>query len=150
MIRPIDSGFNGAVLHMAHLAYPKWFDVSDNAPESFAGLYRHVSLTGRITVWSGASDATIYADPSVNWAFRAWHDSVHLAIGADFSHAGEVAACEAQIASLREQFPRMPVLWSALLRIEVVGQVIALESSGSFVSDQVSFTLATLESMTCH
>ena len=41
-------------------------------------------------VYDKGCDWTIYPDPRTNHAFRAWHDSLHLANGYDFSRASEI------------------------------------------------------------
>ena len=51
--------------------------------------YAFLVRTRATVIWPGASERTIYGAPEVNWAFRAWHDSVHLARECDFSRAGE-------------------------------------------------------------
>lgn len=147
-MQPIDSGLNRAIMTMARLSFPNGFDVSSKLGEfdsdSFGSLRRHVAQTGRMVVWPGESDRTIYADPAVNWTFRAWHDANHLAHGFDFSLSGEAATVESQIAELRLVFPRMPERWAQILRCEVVGQAEHFERFGEFVTDQVAFTLAQL------
>lgn len=88
----------------------------------------------------GASDATIYGDPHVNHAFRAWHDATHFAHGLGFHLAGEKAVCEHQIADLYRAHPNAPKLWAALLSAEIVGQAEAFLATGSFPVDQAQFT----------
>ena len=61
--------------------------VKDIAPDSFASL-KGASTSG-LVVYSGGSDNTIYGDPRVNWAFRAWHDKLHLDLNAPFTLQGE-------------------------------------------------------------
>jgi hypothetical protein len=142
MLQPIDSSFNRAIVAMSDSVFPNGFDVSERAPSSLADLLTHVSLTGRMLVWSGASDRTIYADSSVNWAMRAWHDSCHISGLHDFTIAGESAACEVQLDQLARAFPRAPRLWSRLIWLEVIGQALHADQTGQFVTDQVNWTRA--------
>lgn len=109
----IDRDLNQAILLLAPV-----FNVSDRAPSTFADIMRQGDP---LTVWSGASDGTIYADPAVNWAFRAWHDATHIAGRYDFTLAGETATCEAQI------------------RAEIVGQAQYAAAHGHFPVDQAAF-----------
>jgi len=142
MLQPIDSSFNRAIVAIAQDTFPHGFDVADHAPSTLADLHAHVSLTGRMLVWAGASDRTIYADPGVNWAMRAWHDSCHLSGSHDFTIAGESLACMAQIDQLARVYPGAPSLWSRLIWLEVIGQALHADASGQFVTDQVSWTRA--------
>lgn len=142
MLRPLDSSLNSAVVTMSESVFPNGFDVADHAPATFRDLYQHVSLTGRMLVWSGASDRTIYADSRVNWIMRAWHDSCHLTGSHDFTIPGESAACEAQLAAMRVTFPRAPESWRQAIWLEVIGQAIEAARTGEFVADQIGFVSA--------
>jgi hypothetical protein len=55
--------------------FPTGYDVSDDAPSTFRGLCKHLDSGGRMTVYRGGSEATIFADNEVNYAFRAFLDS---------------------------------------------------------------------------
>lgn len=140
----LDSAFNRAVVHLASTCWRDGFDVANRAPGTMADLHQHVSLTGRMLVWAGASDRTIYGDATVNHAMRAWHDYHHLAGQHDFSLAGEFAACARQIAHLRHAMPQAPSLWSRLIWLEVIGQSLYADATGHFITDQVAWTLAQL------
>ena len=41
-------------------------------------------------VFDGGCDSTIYPDAETNYAFRAWHDSIHLANGYSFNREDEI------------------------------------------------------------
>jgi hypothetical protein len=122
----IDAELNSRILKLA----PKHM-VSDNAPYSFETL--SASSPSGLVVWSGASDKTIYGDPSVNWAFRAWHDSLHLKLGADFSLQGE------RIVALEQCRVIGSDAWAKIVMGEVVGQVEYLNKYGTFPADQMAF-----------
>lgn len=132
-MRPaLDPELNRAILAMA----PS-FTVSDHAPQTMAELVQ----CERMIVWAGGSDHTIYADPAVNWAFRAWHDTAHLAHieRHTFDLDGEALACELQILQLRRRFENMPERWAQILRAEIIGQAQYLERTGAFPVDQYDF-----------
>lgn len=131
-MHPLDPALNRAILSLAPA-----HDVADRAPSTFLEL----AQCPRRIVWAGASDATIFGDPAINWAFRAWHDATHLALAADFTLAGERATCEAQIVALERAYPRIPKLCATILRAEVIGQAEHFVRFGSFPLDQVAFTL---------
>lgn len=98
-----------------------------------------------LTVWSGASDATIYGAPEVNHAFRAWHDAAHVAGMHEFTLAGEAATAERQVRELLAAYPRAPRAWLALLRAEVTGQAEHFAAHGSFPADQAAFIRSYVE-----
>lgn len=105
------------------------------APGTFPNLMSCPSLV----VWEGASDATIYGDAKVNHAFRAWHDSHHVEGMHPFTLAGEIAACEAQIAQARILYPRLPDILAQIIRREVIGQAEYFAAHGEFPADQIAF-----------
>jgi len=92
----------------------------------------------RIPVWSGASTRTIWSGPRVNYLFRAWHDSVHLLLGADFDPAGELDVARYQCREIHGSAER------ALLWIETAGQVQYHAAHGAFPSNQRRFVIDAL------
>jgi hypothetical protein len=134
--------FNVAVLQIAARLFPTGFDVSDTAPDTFDKLKSHVEQTGRMLVWNGASDATIFGDPEVNYAFRAWHDWCHLAGNHPFTPEGERGAANLQIQHIREIYGYTADAneMVRLIDAEVNGQVTYHEHhNGDFPADQVAF-----------
>ena len=108
--------------------------VKDMAPASFPEL----CASGALIVWSGASEDTIYGSAAVNHMFRAWHDSLHLKLGADFSLAGET------IVGL-EQARILGGGLGDIVMAEVVGQVEYLLKYGTFPVDQKQFVISYLK-----
>ena len=53
-------------------------------------------------VWSGGCERTIYSAPAVNHAFRAWHDRLHIRLGAAFNADGEFRVACAHVAEARK------------------------------------------------
>lgn len=109
----------------------------DTAPGTWDELARYRGSV--LPVWSGESDRTIWGDARVNHAFRAFHDSTHIRLGADFTLAGETAVIEAQISALYALYPSAPNWWARLLRIEGIDQVKEYQRAGAFPVDQVAF-----------
>lgn len=113
------------------------------APESESGagaIREHGSPSGallgeRIPVWAGASERTIWSGPRVNYLFRAWHDSVHVAACADFDTAGELETARRQCAQI-EGKPERAILWA-----ETAGQVLYHAAHGAFPDDQRRYVL---------
>jgi hypothetical protein len=142
-MRAFSLRLNVAVMQIASQLFPTGFDVSDNAPDTFDKLKAHVAKTGRMLVWNGASDKTIFADEEVNFAFRAWHDWCHLAGEFPFTPEGEKDAACMQLQHIRALFGRTKEAdyMCRLVWTEVVGQVeYHLHHNGAFPSDQAAFT----------
>lgn len=142
---PLSSRFNVAVLQIANRLFPCGFDVSDNAPDTYETLKAHYDATGRILVWSGASDQTIFGCAEINYAFRAWHDWRHITESADFSPAGESAVCEKQKEDIRAIYDGETAdFFCALLDAEIMGQLAHEQRHGEFPVDQKAFVVAWL------
>lgn len=122
----LSNELNQKILKLA----PK-FQAKDIAPNSFADLKEN-SLES-LVVWAGASDQTIYGDAKVNWAFRAWHDQLHLKLNAPFTYDGEklVAIEQARLIDSDQL--------GLILIAEIVGQTEYYNKYGSFPVDQVAF-----------
>lgn len=146
--RPLEPTFDRVVQILCADILPDGFDVAEQAPSSLADLKLHVAQSGRILIWSGASEYTIYGSPSVNHIFRAWHDWHHLSGDHPFTLAGEAAVACAQISQMELKFPGNPNLsrWRALVIAEVLGQAIfSYLNDGAFPHNQRAFVKAFLE-----
>jgi hypothetical protein len=145
-MKPLYAPLNVAVLHIAGKLFPCGFDVAESAPDTLEGLRAHVAKTGRMLVYSGASDSTIFDDREVNWAFRAWHDHCHLRGNHPFTPAGEREACHEQVADIRALFGEGPIAdrMVALVHAEVMGQVHYQQQHGEFPANQRAFVEAYL------
>jgi hypothetical protein len=120
---PLDIGLNVAVLQVASQLFPCGFDVSLDAPHTYEALKVHLDAGGRMVVWSGGAEATIFADREVNYAFRAWLSFCHWRGGYSYTPEGEQAAHEMQcqhIFALYGDSSRTR-RWCALLRAEMIG-----------------------------
>ncbi len=96
--------------------------------------------TSQLVIWGGASDHTVFRDPTVNWAFRALHDALHISSGLGFTIPEEIELGRIQ-ASLYDG------LLADLVYLEVAGQAEHFAKHGEFVVDQVAFTLNGLKTM---
>ena len=94
---------------------------------------------GRMLVWDGASDATVFECARVNHAFRAWHDAAHIAGNFGFTLEEERATCELQIAQALARYPLLPRGIIMLIRADVIGQAEYFASVGAFPRDQKQF-----------
>jgi hypothetical protein len=148
--QPLDLGLNIAVMSMAQRTNPYGWDIVDNfvsAPSSLSDLNRAVNSTGKLVVWGGGSDTSIYACPEHNAAFRAWHDSVHWRHQLPMNFAGEAATVYVQIKHLLTQYGLETETedWAALLLCEVIGQNLTYIQTGEYPADQRAYTEANVD-----
>lgn len=107
------------------------YTVKSQAPSTELELFNSPSLV----VWSGESHNTIYQDETVNWAFRAIHDNMHLKTGLGFSPQHEIEMGRIQASQIDSD------IIAKLFYIEIAGQAEHYLKTGQFVQDQVAFTL---------
>jgi hypothetical protein len=129
------SFINGEILRMVRKLEIS-YSVADNAPATEHELLQHAK---HLVIWSGASDKTIYQDASVNWAFRAWHDRMHVQTGLSFAPGAEIELGRIQAAQCDS------ALMQDLIYCEVARQVMVLQATGEFVADQFDFTVKALK-----
>ena len=122
----------------AHYATP-------NAPQSFEALLAATNAdpAAVIPVWDGASETSIYGSNAGNFAFRAWHDRLHVILRAGFDAEGEQAVAVAQ---------RNAILWATgdseaaeAVWADVWGQFLYERRHGRFPDDQAAFVKTWLE-----
>lgn len=87
----------------------------------------------RIPVWSGASSRSIWSRADINILFRAWHDSHHILLAAEFDAAGELT-CARYACSLIHGKPERAILWA-----EIAGQYWYFERWQAFPWNQRAF-----------
>jgi hypothetical protein len=146
----LDIQFNAAILTVCRRILSAGYDVSDHAPQTYEELVAHLEAGNRMTVYSGGSDRTIYGDPEVNYAFRAWHDWCHWRGRHDFSLEGELATCTMQVRQLVARYGNSSQTqrWQRILHAEVIGQREYFDAHGYFPEDQRAFVDSYLAA--CH
>lgn len=140
---PLDIHFKCAVRRIAANLFPCGYDVGEEAPSTLAELNAHIAATGRMLVYSGGSDRTIFDCPETNYAFRAWHDWCHWKGQHEFDMQGEAAVCLMQHEHLTRLYGGHPSLpkWHAIIDAEVIGQNAYHDMYGVFPQDQKAFVL---------
>ena len=140
-MQPLDTGLNAAIMHISTKLFPTGFDVSADAPATFEELTAHLDAGKRMVVFSGGSGATIYADPEVNWCFRAWHDWCHWRGNYPLSLKGERATCAMQAQHLLTLYGNGPQVrrWIRIIHAEIIGQANFYHEHGHFPVDQYGF-----------
>lgn len=144
----MSKALDSAVSDMAHRIFPGGYDTSPNAPNTFNDLVKDFNDRGRMTVFSGASDKTIFGSEKANYDFRAWHDSVHLRLMAPFTPDGEHRVCEEQQRDLKRAYGDTPKVreMCSLIQEEIDGQVgYAQHHNGDFPVNQRAFATAYLK-----
>lgn len=146
IIDAIDLRLNAAVMTIAGKLFPTGYDLDENPPTSLKDLQARLGATPR-RVWSGASDATIYGDEEVNYAFRAWHDYHYWRSGLDFAPHNEAIVAEMQCSDILKVYgdSDMTRRWCDIIRAEVIGQTAHYYVHGDYPRDQMSFVRAYLE-----
>jgi len=115
--------------------------VKDDAPNTFESLVNTPSLV----VWSGESHNTIFQDKTVNWAFRALHDTVHLATRIGFAPEEEVRLAKIQANKYSKNCQQ---LIADLIYIEVAEQAKYYKQFNQFLGDkQIQFTMKHLNKL---
>ena len=144
--RALDIEFNAAVLAMAHRLFPRGFEVANDAPQSYEELVARLDAGMPMLVWRGGSQNSIYGNPEVNYAFRAWHDWCHWRGRHDFSFEGEMAAYRMQAEHLVVVYGDCPRTkwWQRILHAEIIGQRQFYNMLGYFPDDQRDFVEAYL------
>lgn len=148
-MRALDTDFNKAVLSIANKLVPS-YDISDNAPNTYKDMVKYFKEHGKLCIYNGASDKTIFADSNVNIAFRAWHDYYHLTKELQFTDLGEYIvsnyqATDIMVYCLENNKLDKLNLWLNLLDIEINEQVQFFNENNYFIEDQYKFTLDKLK-----
>lgn len=121
------------------------FDVKDEAPSTDADMVRHYNETGRLCIWAGASEGTVYGEPRHNWMYRAWHDWCHIQSGVCNRRHGPLGCFEPRAERDVTRWQAGPVdstLFQQIVLADTGGQVIYYEREGDFPVDQAAFTVA--------
>ncbi len=115
------------------------------APQTFEALLLATNADPSVVipVWDGASDTSIYGSNAGNYAFRAWHDRLHIILRAGFDAEGEKAVAVAQrdaILRATGDSEAAEAVWA-----DVWGQFLYERRHGRFPDDQAAFVKTWLE-----
>ncbi len=118
--------------------------VSGQPYADFDALKADYESTGYIKVSVDYSDNSIFGESKTNWQFRAWHDTCHIKVNADFSPRGEKdAAFEMmrQVINLTGPSWDDKYRWIRLIDEEVNGQTEYYQKHNAFPADQRQFAV---------
>jgi len=117
------------------------FDLTDDNTFDYQGIVKYYGTHGKLIIWSGGSDCTIFGKPEDNYKFRAWHDLHHILNGYDFSQSGEYKTYMSQMKDIMTYADSWPQckLFGRIIDIEINGQVDYQRKHGYFPEDQRAF-----------
>lgn len=69
---------------------------SPDSPTSYEAVRAQAERYGIYHVFSGGSVDTVFSGRAIQYAYRAWHDSIHLKYNIDFSMESELEVAELQ------------------------------------------------------
>lgn len=113
-------------------------DAPSTAKELFAWANENTLGVDSMPVYSGGCEGNIYGAPEANYAFRAWHDSIHIKEEFDFSLDGEVKSSNKHLEVLSGLNAPTEVIKA--FQADVEGQARYYHASGKqFVDNQIRF-----------
>jgi hypothetical protein len=119
----------------------KFVDTDDFQSNDIEGTFnKHLEryqTTGKIHIWTGSSDNTIFGKKRINWMFRAWHDYIHITLGYNYTSINESIVANIQV----NQLPNEWLFEKELILCEVTGQVQYFELNNKFIDNQRYFTI---------
>lgn len=145
-----DLAFNAAVLSMESRTSRGYYDVIDDPAlaivDDAEAYFAKIDNERRFRIYAGGSDRTIFGDPQVNHAFRAWHEWSHWITGNPFTLDGELAVAHRQCEDLALVYGHgaTTAKWQRIIMAEVYGQALYYHRRGRFPDDQIAFDLAWL------
>lgn len=124
--------------------------VSPDAPESYKELsqyYDTLAAGDPLPVAGGGSEYTMYSQESINHAWRAYHDGIHIVHELDFSLDDKMRTCEVQIEHMRMHHDHYGFTDRdyAAVRADVVGQAMYYAKYKEYVVNQASFVQSCLD-----
>lgn len=147
---PVCPHFNRLMLAIARDLMPEGWDVvdSEDFPNTLEAARAYYAKNGRVAVDKTSVTGCTMGDPEAHYAFRAWHDLIHILYGeADFTLAGERFAADVHRAEIfkRIGYTQEAVWFGALVEIEIVAQNAHNIRLGYYPPDPRAFALKWLE-----
>lgn len=121
-----------------------YFDQGDSLESSAEKMFEDFA-NGRLKIWTGASENTIFGSPEINHKFRFIHDFYHCQNKLGFTHGDELLVNYIQQREFRKDGPSG--FDRQLLNIETAGQILYYIQNGDFPTDQRKFTINELQLM---
>lgn len=143
---PLCTAFNRAITCLANENMPNGWRVMPNAPYDLPALVQYYNTNGCIAVELTGSGGCTMGIPEQHYAFRAWHDLLHVQHCGDFDIPGEteMARKHQQAVYDRFGFNACTQWFAALIEIEIVAQNEVNVRKGSYPADPRAFALCWL------
>jgi hypothetical protein len=144
----LDPAFNVFTLRMASRI--NYAVVSHEPYANFEEMRADYARTGLLLVTSRFDGGSIYGDPAVNHAARAWHDMAHILTGSQFDAEGEARAATYQCFEVRRErrngyiTEEQESWFCRILDVEVNGNVRHLLETGNFPENGFKFAVQEL------
>ncbi len=133
------------MIHKAHKVKRKLgfgYVESPFAPQSFAELCAEFAGSQMeckaLPVYSEACDNTIYINKEGNWAFRYWHDTLHVMLDADYSQYGECIVAMRHLREIGDTFGYSSPEF-LMVNADTLGQVEYYARNNRFPTNQLKF-----------
>lgn len=117
-------------------------DAPNNIHQLRQWLDSHTLNVDSLPVYNGGSDETIFSSQDINFAYRAWHDALHLE-----NNLGFKLEDECKIAALHCKELRLMGVTEDdcdLIFADTTGQVLYYYHSKEFITNQMNFHIAML------
>lgn len=130
---------------MARERWPNGYNLSADMQDSYEAMQVEYIKTGRITIWTGASESSIFGIPAANWCFRAWHDWWHIQLYCGFNYKDELKVLRYQQSDAMRWCVQNGISFKKtrlillLLEAEIKGQADYELEHGEFPADQIKF-----------
>lgn len=132
------SRLEGFARHMAALHLPQGFVAVEDAPTNYYDLRQAFLKEVPLPVYAGASDDTIYTTRQGNYAFRAWHDALHVRMYRGFSLPDELAVASEHVRAVSAEFG-YDSLEATIMAIDTAGQALRWAADREHVPHQLNF-----------
>ena len=139
----VTNGVYDAIRRAYHASGAPPYDVMTVGPQTDVDMVRHYQDTGRLAIWSGASDNTIYGCCQANWMYRAWHDWCHIISGVCNRMHGPLGCFEPSAEQDVTSFQLAPLgtAFAEVVKCDTAGQTSYYGLYEKFVPRQDEFVL---------
>lgn len=143
IVTPICPAFNSLVWAIATDLMPEGWDVIADAPQTLEDARAYYETNGRVAVDIESRTGCTIGDQRVHYAFRAWHDLIHILSPdlATFDLPGERWAANRHRDEIIARMGYTPesVWFGALVEIEIVSQNAHMLRLGYYPPDPRGF-----------
>lgn len=131
---PLCPSFNNLMVSIAADWLPEGYDVIVGAPNSLQDLKNYYHNNKKIAVELSGSGGCTMGDSDDYYAFRAWHDLVHVLYDCEFTWEGERKAALVHQGEVvkRLGYNHEAFFFGALIEVEIVAQNVFVIQTGDY------------------